>query len=348
MHLKRYRRENVQEALRAVREDLGPNALVLSTRTVRVAGPRGWMGAHQFEITAAAERPAVSGGRHRRGAAQLEPVEPWLTAEPVQKAKAASRAANEIVARLEASGMDSKLAQEIAAACPAKNRRGATTRALRATLIDALGPLGALDEKYAPVEVFIGPPGAGKTTTIAKIAAKERATRGQKLGLLSADGFRVGAVEQLRLYAEILGAPFSVARSPQELESALSGARRHSVLLDTAGRSPSANASRDMFRVLSGRRDVRTHLVVPATTTVPALKSLFERFDEAQPNRVVITKLDEAGTIAPLLGALRERGLPISYLGTGQNVPEHLEPATGAAIAAWVTGDADARRELMA
>src|SRR6185503_8989683 len=97
MHLKRYRRENVQEALRAVREDLGPNALVLSTRTVRVAGPRGWMGAHQFEITAAAERPAVSGGRHRRSA-ELEPVEPWLTAEPAQKAKAAKRATNEIVA----------------------------------------------------------------------------------------------------------------------------------------------------------------------------------------------------------------------------------------------------------
>jgi flagellar biosynthesis protein FlhF len=332
MHLKRYRRENVQEALRAVKEDLGPHALVLSTQVVRAAGVRGLMGHRDFEITAAAERPSVSAARH---------PEPAETAKP-------NRAEAEIVARLEASGMDSRLAQEIAAAHPAKTRRGASARALRATLVDQLAALAAADEKYASVEVFIGPPGAGKTTTIAKIAAKERATRGRKLGLLSADGFRVGAVEQLRLYAEILNAPFEVARSPQELAEVLGGSRRHPLLLDTAGRSPSDDASRDVFRLLAGRRDVRTHLVVPATTTVPALRTMFARFDEAKPNRIVITKLDEAGSIAPLLGAIRDRGLPISYLGTGQNVPEHLDAATGAALAAWVTGDADVRREAVA
>ena len=344
MHLKRYRRETAQEALYAVREDLGPDALVLSTRVVRAPGPRGWFGVHLFEITAAAERPAVSVNRHL---AEERDRAIEAAQRPAAAARRENRAAAEVAARLEASGMDATLAREIAMAHPARTRRGASARALRSTLIDQLGPMAAGDENYAPVEVFVGPPGAGKTTTIAKIAAQERARHGRRLGLLSADGFRVGAVEQLRLYAEILGASFAVARSPQELESTLKGARQP-ILLDTAGRSPSDDASREMFRLLSGRRDVRTHLVVPATTTMPSLRKLFDRFDDARPSRVVITKLDEAGSISPLLGALRERGLPVSYLGTGQNVPEHLEMASGATLAAWVTGDGEGRREAIA
>jgi flagellar biosynthesis protein FlhF len=201
-----------------------------------------------------------------------------------------------------------------------------------------LAPLASGDEEYAPVEVFIGPPGAGKTTTIAKIAAQERARRGKRLGLIAADGFRVGAVEQLRLYANILGAPLTVARTPHELELALDKARRP-LLLDTAGRSPSDQASRDMLRVLASRRDVRAHLVVAASTPREMLNRLFDRFADARPARVVVTKLDEAESLAPLLPVLRDRGLPLSYLGTGQSVPEDLERATAPAIAAWVSGE---------
>src|SRR6267142_2325859 len=127
MHLKRYRRQTVKEALRAVREDLGPDALVLSTRTVTALGVRGLFGAKEVEITAA----------H-----------------------------------------------------PATRRRGATAQHLRATLVAELAPLVAGEEGYAPVEVFVGPPGVGKTTTIAKIAAQERARHGKRLALLAADGFR--------------------------------------------------------------------------------------------------------------------------------------------------------------
>jgi len=102
MHLKRYRRQTVKEALRAVREDLGPDALVLSTRTVTALGVRGLLGAKEVEITAAAERFAMTEDRHA------------LTSERPE-----TRAGNEIAARLEAGGMDPALAREIAAAHPA-------------------------------------------------------------------------------------------------------------------------------------------------------------------------------------------------------------------------------------
>lgn len=326
MHLKKYRRPTVKDALRAVREELGPAALVLSTELVPSAGVKGWLGRKEVEITAAAERIPVSEIRPSRSD---------------EAALGESRASREIAARLQASGMDAALARAVAEGLPPGRRRAVTNETLRRVLAEQIAPMAAADEEFAPIEVFVGPPGAGKTTTIAKIAAQERARHGQRLGLLAADGFRVGAVEQLRMFAEIMGSPFAAARSPQELEAALGGSRRP-LLLDTAGRSPKDEASREMFRVLAHRRDVRTHLVMPAATSPSIARRTLERFQDARPSRVVLTKLDEAEGIAPLLGVVRESGIPLSYLGTGQSVPDDLQRATPAAVAAWVMGE-DAR-----
>ena len=332
MHLKRYRRETVKEALRAVREDLGPDALILSTRLVAAAGVRGWFGGRVVEVTAAAERPAMSDVR--------QPA-----AEPAPSRE--DRALDEIVARLQASGLDPALARDVARALPASKRRGATLQTIRETLELQLAALAACDDQFAPIEVFVGPPGVGKTTTIAKIAAQERARHGKRLGLMSADGFRVGAVEQLRLYANILGTPLTVARTPGELENALRGAKRP-LLLDTAGRSASDEVSREMLRAISGRKDVRTHLVIAANTPYATARRTLDRFEDARPTRLVLTKLDEAESLAPIVALLRDRKLPVSYLGTGQNVPEDLERATAPALAAWIAGDAGAAEGAVA
>jgi flagellar biosynthesis protein FlhF len=101
-----------------------------------------------------------------------------------------------------------------------------------------------------------------------------------------------------------------------------------------------------MLRVLSSRRDVRTHLVLSAGTPRDAARRVLDRFEDARPARVVITKLDEAESLAPIVPVLRDRGLPISYLGTGQNVPEDLERATPPALAAWVAGDGTSARAV--
>ncbi len=322
MHLKRYRRETVKDALRAVREDLGPNALVLSTRLVAAPGMKGWFGRRVVEVTAAAERPSLSDARH---------VE-----EPV--ASKADRATDQLVARLQAAGLDPALARDVARSLPASKRRGATLQTIRETLELQLAAITAVDEDFAPIEVFVGPPGVGKTTTIAKLAAQERALHGKRVGLVAADGFRVGAVEQLRLFADILGSPLTVARTAGELEQALRGAKRP-LLLDTAGRSPSDDVSREMLRVLAGRKDVRTHLVMAANTPYTTARKTLERFEDARPSRLVLTKLDEAESLAPLVSLLRERQLPISYLGTGQSIPEDLQRATAPALASWIAGD---------
>ena len=335
MNLKRYQRETVQEALRAVREDLGPDALVLSTRMVAAKGIRGWLGRRMVEVTAAAQRPRMSDHRH------LPERE-----EPETRPSREQQAVQEIAARLQASGLDSMLAREIAQAHPRDLRRAPSAQTLRRMLAEHLEPLAAQDKSFAPVEVFVGPPGVGKTTTIAKIASRERALNGKRMGLVAADGFRVGAVEQLRLYADILGTPLTVARTPLELDDALHSGRksRRTLLIDTAGRSASDDMSRDMLRVLAGRSDVRMHLVVSADTPPSSMKRILDRFELAKPSRLVLTKVDETESLAPVVQLLRECQLPLSYLGTGQNVPEDLQPATPRALAAWVAGDG-VRRE---
>lgn len=320
MHLKRFRATNVRDALRAVRQELGPKALVLSTTMVQVRGWRGLMGAREVEITAAAEREE-----------SVERPEPSENRQPA--------AANGIAAQLLATGLDRRIAEEIAASIPEQKRRSTTPARLRDALAHRLSELAAVDNAYAEAEVFIGPPGAGKTTSIAKIAAQERARNGQRLGLLAADGFRIGAVEQLQAYAEILDAPFRVARTADDLYDVLSSRQRTPLLVDTAGRSPSDPASQDLFDVVGRAKNIRTHLVMPASTSAASARRILERYADARPTRLLLTKLDEAESLSPLVSVLHEWQLPISYIGTGQRVPEDLSRATPAFLAASVLGE---------
>ena len=336
MHYKRFYGPNVREALRAVKEELGASALVLSTRTVPAAGVRGWVGGRVVEVTAALDRAEMTVDRTTLSADRP----PVHGSAPSPAQAPASASASGIAARLEEGGVDPAVAR-ILADHPALQTRAAGPTVLKRALAEQLAALTAPDDDVAPVEVFVGPPGVGKTTTIAKIAAKARADGSTRFGLVSADGFRVGAVEQLRLYAGIIGSPFHVARSGAELEAALDGGRRP-LLVDTAGRSPRDTGAAEILNVLAGRSEVRRHLVLPAATTAADARRVFDRFASTRPDRLVLTRLDEVETIGPLLGVLREYRVPVSYLADGQNVPDDLQRATAAGLTDLVLGE-DAR-----
>jgi flagellar biosynthesis protein FlhF len=322
MYLRRYRKPTVREALRAVREELGPDALVLATELVAAQGWRGWLGLREVQVTAGAER-GVSDGR---------------ASGPERRRADTDAVRDGVVARLTASGIDPALAEAVAHGLAPAERRGVSLPALRRGLAEQLAGLVAGDGPHARVEVFVGPPGVGKTTTIAKIAAQARARHGRAPGMVAADAFRAGAVEQLRVYADVIGAPFRIARTADELDKALDGGRQ-TLLIDTAGRSPADACVRDLLRLVGRRRGVRTHLVLAADTSAVSARRIFDTYQDARPERLVITKLDEADTVSPLVSVIQERQVPVSYLAAGQRVPEDLDCATPALLASALLRD---------
>jgi flagellar biosynthesis protein FlhF len=328
MELRTFRKPTVREALREAREALGPDAVVVATDMVAASGLRGLMGRREVQITAAVD-PKVSASR------------PSTSERRPSVIDAESEA---LVARLVASGLDRPMAEGIVRAIPYAHRRGASASLLFRAIADNVAPMTAVDPEFAAAEVFVGPPGVGKTTTIAKIAARERARHGRAIPMIAADGFRAGAVEQLRTYADIIGSAFRVARTSDELEYALMRTRR-TVLVDTAGRSPKDASVREHLAVLARHENVRTHLVMAADTSVSSARRIFDAYADAQPARVVITKLDEAESLAPLASLLRERGIPISYMTTGQRVPDDLEAATPDMLASAILGELPVQAE---
>jgi flagellar biosynthesis protein FlhF len=327
MHVKRIYRPSVREALLAAREELGPSALVLSTELVPAVGWRGWIGQRVVRLTAAAERATVETPELPVEMSADRPEVPARRHRRIEHARAGA------VARLVSIGLDRPFAEAVVSRLDDAACRGGSEDALRRAVAAELEPLAGSDDTYERCEVFVGPPGMGKTTTIAKIAAQERVGGGRTLNLVATDTMRAGAIEQLRAYAAVMRMPFRVARTADELDEALVSAR-HPVLIDTAGRPPADQAVTDLFGVLERKRKVRTHLVLAADTSAAVARRILDRYAPLKPSRVVITKLDEAESVMPLMAAVRDRGLAVSYLAAGQRVPEDLRRATPADLAA--------------
>ena len=185
------------------------------------------------------------------------------------------------------------------------------------------------------IVALIGTTGVGKTTTIAKIAAKYVLERGVSVALVTADTYRISAVDQLRTYSDIIGLPLEIVYSPEELKPAL---RKHRdkklILIDTAGRSQNNDYQMDELKeFLAVEPSIEKHLVLSATTKERDAEAILERFSVCRPDRILLTKTDETESIGFIVNLLFDRRLAMSYLTTGQSVPDDIEPAKPEALA---------------
>lgn len=188
------------------------------------------------------------------------------------------------------------------------------------------------EERRRPrLVVLMGPTGVGKTTTIAKLAARTKLHERRRVGLITLDTFRIAAVDQLEKYAEIIGLPLIIATSPQELEIAVEEFRAKEtdvVFIDTAGRS-----HRDELKMAELREflavlpDAEVHLVLSTTTHGKTILSVANRFSGLGFDRVILTKVDETISFGSLVSALIAIGRPVSYVTDGQNVPDDIVPS---------------------
>jgi flagellar biosynthesis protein FlhF len=179
------------------------------------------------------------------------------------------------------------------------------------------------------VAALVGPTGVGKTTTLAKLAANFHLRDGVKVGLVTVDTYRIAAVEQLKTYAELIQLPMRVVATPDEMTRALDElSGLDLVLIDTAGRSPQDELKiQELQRFLAAGRVDEVHLVLSLTSGTRSLTNVAASFAPVGVTSLILTKLDEAPGLGGLYNLARRINTPISYVTTGQAVPEDIEPA---------------------
>lgn len=190
---------------------------------------------------------------------------------------------------------------------------------------------------HGGVYAMVGPTGVGKTTSIAKLAARFAMQHGQRhVALISTDTYRIGAHEQLMTYGRLLGVPVHAAADQQELQQLLHKLHdKKLVLIDTAGMSQRDIGLSEQFAELRHTSSkIKPYLVLSANAQQETLDEVIVAFRKAQPEACIITKLDEAASLGGVLSAVLKHRLPLAYISTGQKVPEDIQPARAADMVA--------------
>lgn len=189
------------------------------------------------------------------------------------------------------------------------------------------------DDDRCKIVFFIGPTGVGKTTTIAKLASDFKLTRSKNIAMITADTYRIAAVEQLNTYASILDVPVNVIYSPSEIVESIEELSDYQMIfVDTAGRSHKNTEQRDeIIEMISNVRnsdidaDIVIFLVMSVTTKYRDMVNICDAYKSLNSYRLLFTKLDETDSVGNILNIKLYTGAPISYITCGQNVPDDIE-----------------------
>ena len=189
------------------------------------------------------------------------------------------------------------------------------------------------DDDRRKIVFFIGPTGVGKTTTIAKLASDFKLTRSKNVAMITADTYRIAAVEQLNTYASILDVPVNVIYSPSEIVESIEELSDYQMIfVDTAGRSHKNTEQRDeIIEMISNVRnsdidaDIVIFLVMSVTTKYRDMVNICDAYKSLNSYRLLFTKLDETDSVGNILNIKLYTGAPISYITCGQNVPDDIE-----------------------
>lgn len=236
----------------------------------------------------------------------------------------------ELLQRLTKLGLGTKLCQQIIADISDDNDIETLWEQSLARLQESIPTAdhGLLDE--GGIVALVGPTGVGKTTTVAKLAAKYALRHGSRhVGLITIDNYRIGAQEQLRAYARILDVPMRTANTEGEIERHLEDLwDRRLVIIDTAGMSQRDSRLPKQMAQLKGDRDyLKTYLVVSANARLATIEETVIAYQAAQLQGCIVTKLDETTCLGAAISSVIEHALPITYISDGQRVPEDLYSA---------------------
>ncbi len=395
----------MKDAMEEIREDLGPDAVILHSRKIAGTDKTGAQGAAFFEVTAAIEEHSTEeiiskwDQQPKQGAATIggafagvsdvgeknsrPPHTDITTTHPddeITFASSPSRPEQSVELRNETetgggtrdpmalpelsiklselhesmlnNEVDEFVAESLVKTALEQTRTAKTgdimtdfmPRSLE-RFVKCAGPI-RITGPGPKIVALVGPTGVGKTTAIAKLASAFEVLDRRSVALITVDIRRAAAVQQLRTYAEILRVPFEVALNPVELRRAV---RKHShvdiILIDTAGRSPYKWLSiLELASFFNGIGDMEIHLVLSAATRLSENLAAIERFSALDVSRLLITKIDEINDYGEILNVASSCRKAISYLTTGQNVPDDIEVATHEKIMKLISQTRDEKK----
>ena len=357
MQTKAYFASSVPAALEFARQELGENALLVSSRPAPAQ-------ARQFgrlEVTFAwdpADAP-LSHSPVRRNTAVISPVAVEMNEIRLQlaalrapagrggRAPDAENATEHslMVQRLAMAGFSAELVVEIAAG--AARRPGNPDIAVVEDLTSRIpiAPFVEMEPGEGRTLAFVGPPGRGKTISMVKIAVNMGLVRRVPVRIYCAGAHSIGAQEQGARLAAILGAPFQACESLSTLNLALNAENRQGlVLIDTPGISPADRSElAELQEFFTARPEIEKHLVLRSDARSADMIHMVARFSGLRPSRLLYTGMDEATRVAPVIETLIRGGIPATFAGTGQQIPEDLEEVNAARLAravwASVTGE---------
>lgn len=395
MIVKRYVVKDMPEALTKIRQDLGHNAVILSSKKIKQRGFLGIFSVSQLEVVAAVNDtekadsvkpvvPAVSKQTVVTRTTQSTDSVPASSMETRRDAVTASDGQSvsgagldvlkevkelrkvlakflqqntdllpDFIQRIRLDLIDNDVSPEIVEALilraiqenneinlmEEQEFRHILTNLIEKEINNSF-PASSL-APTAHIVAFVGPTGVGKTTTIAKIAAVEMLKNKRTVGFITTDTFRIAAVEQLKIYANILQVPVEVVFSSDELEQAIETLKdRDLILIDTAGRNYGSSALvSELNRFLQASQPDETCLVLSLTTKSSDLERIVANFDGVPIDKFIFTKLDETNSYGAMYNLLHRYQKPLAYLTHGQNVPDDIETATSERIARLVVGE---------
>lgn len=369
MIIKRYIVANMSEAMTKIKNELGEGAIIISQRKVRRKGVVGYFSSKVIEVTAAVDRindPKADAenienlkkliGKQREIVKEelIAPENEDKLYHEVQDIKEMMAGLKDDMGAIAAKGRKkSKLETELIENDVSEKVVGNILKRIKyidksiderekakMAIRDMVGISGMKNDK---IIVLVGPTGVGKTTTIAKLAGRYSLIDKKKVGLITIDTYRIGAVEQLRTYADIMNIPIKVVFSINDMEAAVKSLQSCDVILvDTTGRSSKNAMQISELRAFIDKLKIGSvNLVISCTTKNHDIETIVKGYSPLNFNNVIITKLDETSTYGSILNIIESAGKPLSFVTTGQNVPDDIKFVDEERLANLILGGED-------
>jgi len=358
MKIKKFKARTFREALCLVKKEMGDDAVILGTDERRGITP-------SVEVTAAVDydiggRPEEcdAGPLQPHGGAEWQGREPVSAAQPPVSPAPDMKELKEEIEGIKNLMNDMRLTSMGRSLPDEKKkvyqhlRKCAIRRDFAMGLSAAAPGLGDITDAVAreiktrdenamlKAVAVVGPTGVGKTTTIAKLAARS-VKKGKKAALINLDTYRVGASEQLRIYSRIIGVPLDTVSSRDELRRSLSKyASRDAIFIDTPGRNPKDRGSLEDLRSLDDLGfPLETHLLLSANCDDEFLWTAYRHYGACRIDCLGFTKVDEAVRFGSIYNIATKYKKPVAYITTGQKVPQDIRFSTSSGLAALILGE---------